>query len=191
MNHNRFLTTAALLTALLAPVAGAQSDSGDMGLFAMGGSLGYVSLDDVGGALAIGLHADIGQLGRSMAVFPEISYWAKSRSVSGGREDEYQVRHQEFGIAANLHYYLNPQADMNAYVGAGVGLFTGKTSIEDPGYGLSSDLEKHSAFGFSLLGGLEKPIGEGTRLLAEGRYKIDGQNNTISLRCGLTMELGS
>jgi hypothetical protein len=190
MNRMMSLLVVGVLGLAACGMASAQDEApSGLGLYAIGASGAYNKPGTLGGTFGVVLHADVGEIRPGFVLFPEISYWSKSRPLSSSYSTKYNVKYQELGLQGNVHYYLNPEASTNYYVGAGLGLFSYKASASDSEYNLSSDVEKKSSLGLNLLGGFETPIGARTRLVAEGRYKIDGRNNMFQVKAGMTLEL--
>lgn len=162
-------------------------DAHGLGLYAVGGSLGYVKPSDFGGTLGFGLRADIGEFGRGFVLFPEVGYW----SVTAERTDYYgdSVKTRELTLALNAHYYLNPQDRISYYIGAGAGLFNSKVTAESDILGRASDLDSQSSLGLQVLGGAERPVGAKARMFGELRYKVDGTIDLLQILVGLTIEV--
>jgi len=189
MKRMTWITAVCMVMGLAGSIAGAQDGEGGLGLYAIEGLACVAKSGDLGGTFGIALTADIGELMPNMAIFPGISYWSKSVSVAGYAGSGYALKNQELGLQVDLHYYLNPDEQVNYYVGSGVGLFSSSISVE-AGSGLESEAVSESKFGLSMLAGLEYPLGERTRFVGEGRYKIDGRHNQLGLRLGINLEMG-
>jgi len=174
------LAVIALLT--IGVTVNAQGVFDNLGLYAIGGSLGHISpaenvnMANPGSAIGIQLHADIGNITPEIVIFPNIGYWKK------GYPSGESVG--ETSIGCDAHYYLDPEANTNFYLGAGLGIHMFSYSYEYASVGESS-------LGIRILGGVETPVGENYRLLGELVYKTDSNVNTLAVRGGITFELGN
>jgi hypothetical protein len=125
-NHRTLPNTLMFLLLLVLAISGSAvaHDWADLRLYAVGGSAGYVnsspfsSIGQNGGSIGLGLHADLGNIA-GFALFPNVSYWRRS-TTTGQSYYETSTTLQEFCLNADLHYYLNPEANTNYYLGAGV-----------------------------------------------------------------------
>jgi|GEM_PF-4180989 len=191
MKTSRTLKQLALTTTLLGLllIGSANANIRDgIGLYSVGGSIGYVNSSGYstlgsggGGTIGLGLFADIGYLAENIAIYPNISYWTMTTEP-----DEfgfgYQMKEQEFSIGGDLHYYFNPEATVNYYLGAGLAMSFFKWQ--------SGPLHKpESSLGFKFAGGLETRISEKASLVGELSYKVDGVVNTLWTKVGVAFNM--
>lgn len=169
----------------------ADAEAGDLGLFAVGGSANYAKPGSNGGAMGLSLQADIGEIAPGLALFPSISYWSTTKQPDGWDSYGASYKNQELGLQADVHYYVNPEANSNFYIGGGVGLYKSKQSIVSDDYSaIQYELQQKDSIGMSVLGGLEVPVGQKARFTTEARYKVDGNQNTFGVGAGFMFELG-
>jgi hypothetical protein len=182
----------ALLGGLVGQVRAQDEEAKKFGLFAVGGGLSYAKPSDMGAGVGFGLHADIGNILPNMAVFPVIGFWSRSEAYknSYGYLSESKLKVRELSLEANVHYYLNPEANTNFYIGAGAGYYSSKVTVEGGLLDYTGALKTNSGLGFGVLGGVEVPMGEKARFGAELKYKVDGNMDLLKVTTGVTIELG-
>ena len=129
-------------SAVLAPQAHA------FGMSGYGGKLGYMSLEDSDGALAIAGHLEFEQAGSRLHLLPSIMYWNGDQLSN-------------LSLNADGYYHFYPEGAVTPYLGAGLGL-----NMFDREGG-SSDTE----LGANLIGGLRIPS-NAAHFFFEGRYTI-------------------
>lgn len=169
-----------------------EAEAEGLDIFAIGGKVGYASPENLGGTFELGVHADLGEVTKNLVLFPEITFWTKSHSSNGGDlfvfTDEngnlvqYKMKFQQIGLSINAHYYLNPEAKSNLYIGGGSGLFNHRSSFDI--FSVST-----TDIGVNLLGGVETPISKSTSLIAELKYTVVKDFSTIGLNIGLSANL--
>lgn len=159
----------------------AQDNSQHIGLFAFGAKIGYHSVEGLDAAYALGLHADCGTVYGDFVLFPGVSYWSKSETLTS-YYSTYRVKYQELALNGDVHYYLNPDDNVNYYIGGGPALVLASGKVG--GYESSE-----TRLALNLLAGLEFPLAKRSVFLGEARYKIDRDVKTLSLSLGVSFDI--
>lgn len=181
--HKHILVALALIVGCFSTESlRAQDNAKQIGLFAFGAKIGYHSAEGLDAAYALGLHADCGTVYGSIVLFPGVSYWSKSETVPS-YSSAYKVKYQEFAVNGDVHYYLNPEENVNYYVGGGPALVFSSRKVG--GYGVAE-----SRLALNLLAGLELPLAKKSIFVGEARYKIDANVKTFSLSLGISFDIG-
>ena len=132
--------------------------------------------------LSIGLNADMGTLMNKFVLFPNLCYWKHTTDVGQSLISGVTTSQQELSIGADLHYYVNPEANTNFYVGSGVALSSFKWQA-------GNLYRTESSLGLRFLAGLETPVSKKTRLIGEIAYKVDGTVNTVRVSLGASLDM--
>lgn len=187
--------TLALVAVLL--LISSMSTAQSLGLYEVGGGVGYVSTsvtaassgssssESIGGFVVAG-HANLGELAKDLSLWPEIEYWSASKDISGGT---WKV--SDFAINANLHYNIAMEGALKPYVGAGLGYnslsFT--YTIALPFFGTFTGSASDSRLGINLLAGANYKMNDNMSLFVEPRYVLASDFNHFMIKVGASFAL--
>lgn len=174
---------------------GMMDGSSTFGFNGISGLIGIVlpegNLDTTFGLEA---HANLGAPFASapqIIFLPGISFWSGGYDERAGGED-FSIDYREIGILADGVYLIpvgEAEKGLTLYAGGGLGMFF--TSFDSPsvdfvgGQFVTTKTSVSSTdIGFSLLGGVVKPVGESLDLLGQLRLKFDGIN-TVNFQGGV------
>jgi opacity protein-like surface antigen len=156
----------------------AQTDLGPKG---MGGFLGYVDPEHVGGTLGLGVIVDMGTLTPKLGLDLEMLYWSKSKGPSGR-----ELRWRDFTLAAHTKYRFSlPGSGVEPYLGGGIGPHFVKSEHEQ-----TNTSGSDTKFGLHLLAGAEYPASLRVTVFGEWRYAIVSDLNQFAIFVGARYELG-
>lgn len=148
-----------------------------LGFEGFGGRVALVLPEDpIDNTIGFGAIATLGSIIPQMtALKAEVSadYWGKSYDSFGA-----DVTFSSITLAGTVKYYFSSGGIM-PFAGGGLGLILSRSSIESSGipeYGIGSydTSDSDTDIGFHLCGGVDIPMGPGTKITAEGRYSTDG-----------------
>ncbi len=156
----------------------AQTDFGPKGV---GGFLGYVDPEHVGGTIGFGAVVDMGTVVPLLGVDLEALYWSKSEGPAG---DENTWR--DLVLAVHLKYRLPvSSASLKPYVGGGIGPHFYKHESERTG---RSDTD--TKFGLHLLAGAEYQVAPRVTAFGDWRYALVSDINQFAIFAGAKFKLG-
>ena len=136
------------LSLLIVLLAGSAFGKTNLGLFGVGGRLGYIMPEDpIDNAFNLGVIADLGTIIPSLHLEAYLDYWGKSYDV-GDFEWSWSV----IGLGAVVKYYFKMDSKIQPYAGGGLGLDFFSTKVENAGS--DSSIE----FALRLLGGAQMPL---------------------------------
>jgi opacity protein-like surface antigen len=171
---------------LVSQQAFAQSD---LGFKRLGGSIGYVSPEDLDGTFGLGVFADMGTITPEISLEPRIDYWSQSEDAFG---TEVTVR--DIAVGARAKYNFTTQnPNLRPFAGAGLGLHFLNAEIEMsmPGFPTESYSDSETKLGLELGGGVATTMSPRMDLIGEAWYGIVSDFSQFSLRVGLSYKLGS
>jgi len=186
-----------LLTSLfLFCVAGVQNAfaSTNIGWRSIGGDIGLVDPENVGGTLGFGAFADLGILSTRFHLSPQISYWSKSEDAFG-----VSASVSDISFAARGKYMFPVSSrSFQPYAGGGLGIHfvTAKVTIDDqiiggffiPGMSAS---DTQSKIGLDMGGGFVAPLSAKTDLTGDLWYTFVSDVSHLSMTLGLAFKLGN
>jgi opacity protein-like surface antigen len=173
---------------LSAPAAKAQSH---LGLESIGGSIGFVSPENLGSTFSLGAFADWGTIAPNVGLESHLEYWSKSESSFG-----FESSIRDVILGAHARYYFETAGPaIRPFAGAGLGMhfFRSEVSIPSffPGLPAMSTSDSQTKFGLDLGGGFAAAVGPRTDLVGEAWYGIVSDVSQLSLHVGLSYKLGS
>ncbi len=162
---------------------------GQLGLYAIGGGVGFVSVsNDIGSGFVVGAGVDLGSLTTNLHLRPDIGYWSVKKSVSG-----FNISFSDFSVNANVVYQITSAGKMTPfYLGGGLGLNSVSSEAVIPsffGFGGGTVKATDSKFGINLLGGAGIPIAPKWFLHGEARYVLVSDFNHFALLAGIAYAL--
>jgi outer membrane protein W len=175
------------LSVLAAPSAMAQSD---LGLKDLGVAVGYVGPEGIDGTFSVGVFADHGTITPNIGLESRIDYWGQSETAFGA-----EASFRDIALGTRGKYYFdvsNPK--IRPFMGAGLALHLVHAEVTIPAqFGLPEMTVEDSStkLGLDLGGGMAMPIGLRTDLLTELWYGIVSDVSQLSLRFGVSYDLGS
>jgi hypothetical protein len=153
----------------------------DLGPKCMGGFLGYVDPEHVGGTIGLGVVVDMGTLIPKLGLDLEMLYWSKSKGPS-----DREITWRDFTLAAHTKYRFSlPRSSVEPYLGGGIGPHFVKTEHEQTNASGSD-----TKFALHLLAGAEYPASLKTTLFGEWRYAVVSDLNQFAIFVGAKYELG-
>jgi outer membrane protein W len=159
----------------------------ELGLRAIGGSLGFVSPDNVDGTFTLGIFADCGRITPNIALEPRIDYWSKSQGAFGS---EASIRDVSLGVRGKyLFESSNPKLQPFAGAGLSMHFLHSEVNISDPGFPAMSVSASDTKLGLDLGGGIATPIGPRSAFLGEAWYSIVSDFSQFSMKAGLSYRL--
>ena len=165
-------------TIMACPGSFAQTDLGPKGV---GGFLGYVDPEHVGGTLGLGAVVDMGTLTPKLGLDLEMLYWSKSKGPSGR-----EVSWRDLTLAAHAKYRFSlPGSSVEPYLGGGIGPHFVKSEHEQTNTSASD-----TKFGLHLLAGAEYPASLKVTVFGEWRYAIVSDFNQFAIFAGAKYKLG-
>src|SRR5262245_16845679 len=171
-------------------VAGTAAAQSDLGLKAVGMSLGFVSPEDLGGTVSFGVFADHGTIVPQVGLESRIEYWSSSEEAFG-----VETKVSDIVAGARAKYYF-PVASpsIRPFAGGGLALHFvhAEASVANPFGGPAITAEdSQTKLGLDLGGGIAMPINPQWDFLGELWYGIVSDVGQFSLRAGLSYKLGS
>jgi len=185
MKRNAILVLLAL-GLVVSQQAMAQSN---LGFKRLGGSIGYVSPEDLDGTIGLGVFADMGTITPEISLEPRIDYWSQSEEAFGTK---VSVRDVAVGARAKYHFATsNP--NMRPFAGAGLGLhfLSAEVEMSLPGFPTESYSDGETKLGLDVGGGLATTMSPRVDLIGEVWYGVVSDFSQFSLRMGLSYKLGS
>ena len=182
----RTLLLALALCGLVARDAGAQAN---IRLDRIGGAIGYVSPEHVGGTFGLGVFADLGTIAPRIGLEARLDYWSSSDDIFGTHSSVRDVT-----VGARGKYFF-PMADpkFRPFAGAGLGFHVVHAEVTipaSPGIPEETFGDSQTKLGLDLGGGVATSIGPRTDLLGELWYGIVSDVSQFSMRVGLSYKLG-
>ena len=182
----RMLLLTLALCGLIARDANAQAH---LHLDRVGGAIGYVSPEHIGGTLGLGVFADLGTIAPRIGLETRLDYWSSSDQLYGTKTSVSDVT-----IGARGKYFFPaPGSQFRPFAGAGLGFHVVHAEVKippspgDPG-GTFGDSQ--TKLGLDLGGGAVTSVGPRADLLGEIWYGIVSDVSQFSLRVGLSYKLG-
>lgn len=160
-----------------------------MGLRAIGGAVGFVSPENVDGALTLGVFADCGRITPRIGLEPHLDYWSETQESFGTKATLSDVI-----LGARGKYYFevaNPRIQPFAGAGLGIHMLHAKVTVTEPGFPDLVAEDSESKLGIDLGGGVMMPVGPRTDMLGEMWYGIVSDVSQFSMRLGLSYHIGS
>lgn len=184
----RLLAVVAIMLAVTA-VSSAQ-----LAFRGIGGAIGFTSVSFSGGSSSeslsgflIAAHADLGEVAKDIAIFPDVEYFSTSKSVSG-----YDWKVSDFAINVNGHYNIQMEGMLKPYVGAGLGFNFISSTVTLPSYTLfgvtygGEQTESATRLGINLLAGVNYKLSDMLTLVVEPRYVLASDFNHFMIKAGVT-----
>ncbi len=157
----------------------------NLGLKAMGGTVGLVSPESGDATAGFGAFADLGTLAPQVRLTTHLDYWSHSEDAFGGASASVS----DLALSARGTYLFSVASPrIQPYAGVGLGLHFLSAKVEVPGFLAveSSDTK----LGLELGGGFEAPMGPKTAFLGELWYGVVSDFNQLALRVGLSYKVG-
>jgi len=164
--------------------AAAQTNIGFNGI---GGSIAYVSPENIDGVFGLGIFADMGQLSPRIGFEPSLEYWSHSEEAFGTKAS---IRDVTLG-ARGKYYFETTSPKMRPFAGAGLGLhfLHSETSVTVPGFPTMSVDVSDTKLGLDLGGGIASQLGPRDEFRAEAWYGIVSDVSQLALRVGIRHSL--
>jgi len=159
------ITVIAIVVLLAAAMPPGVAPAHAYGLSGIGASLGYVSPEDLDGALSIGGHLELEQADSRLHLVPGMRFW-KVNGVS------------DVDINADALYHFDPTGSVSPYAGAGLGLQFSHSDATD---------DSNTSLGPNLFGGVRFPASFGHSFV-EARFGFE-KISQFSILGGLTWNL--
>lgn len=186
----RAIVGLALFFFCIAPFQNAWAKS-DLGFNRLGVDLGIVDPEAGGSTLGLGVVAELGTLGRNVALSSQLGYWSESEGAFG---TEATVR--DISIGARVKYLFPVSSSkFQPYAGGGLGLhfFHSEVVVPDmdmggfvvPGFTAEDSATK---LGFDLGGGTSMPLSPKTNLYGELWYTV-ADIDQLSMKVGVSFLL--
>lgn len=180
------LLLALAATMLAAPVAHAQAH---LGLRGIGGAIGYVSPENLDGALTLGAFADCGTITPRIGLETRLDYWSETQ---GAYWSEATIRDITLGARGKYYFEVaNPRVRPFAGAGLGIHMLHAQVTVREPGFPDLTAEDSSTKLGVDLGGGVAMTAGPRADLLGEMWYGIVSDVSQFSLRVGLSYKLGS
>jgi hypothetical protein len=181
----------ALILSLAIGVLSAQQAmaQSNIGFRSIGGSLAYVSPEDLGGTIGLGVFANLGQITPEIRLEPNIEYWSQSEEAFGAKASI-----QDIAVGARAKYFFEiANSGVRPFAGGGLGLhfLSAETSVTVPGFPTITDHASETQLGLDLGGGMETSLSPKVDFHAELWYGIVSDASHLALRVGLSHKLGS
>ncbi len=178
-----FVVLAALcFCTMTSQIAAAQSN---LGLKAIGGTVGLVDAEGADATAGFGVFADLGTMAPKLRLTTHLDYWSHSEDAFGGASASVS----DVALSARGTYLFPVSSPkIQPYAGVGLGLHFLSAKVEVPGFLAAENSD--TKLGLELGGGLEAPMGPKTSFIGELWYGIVSDFNQLSLRAGLTYKVG-
>jgi len=151
------------------------SISGAIGFDGFGAKVAFIMpKGPIDNAIGFGAVATFGSIFSQIAALKaeaSADYWGKSYDSFGST-----IKFTSVGVNGTAKYYFT-SGGITPFAGAGLGITFSKSSFEVkeiPGFNNASNTS--TDLGFHLCGGVDIPIGTGTKITAEGRYTTGGDD---------------
>jgi len=159
-----------------------------IGFHAIGGTVAYVSPENLDGTFGLGVFADLGQLAPNIGLEPNIEYWSFSENQFG-----VETSLRDISLGARAKYYFevsNPK--VRPFAGAGLGLhfLHAETSMNIPGFPATTAEGSDTKLGLDIGGGISTAMNSKNDFRAEAWYGIVSDVNQFALRVGISHKLG-
>jgi len=178
-----------LLLVLAAGVLSAQGAAAEssIGLRAIGGSLAYVSPDNLDGTIAFGVFADLGRVAPPVGLEPRIEYWSQSQEAFGTKASVHDLT---LGMRGK-YYCPVEKTKVRPFAGAGLGFhfIKAEATVSAPGFPTMSSEASDTKLGLDLGGGIVTGLSPKVDLNAELWYGIVSDINQLALRVGISSKL--
>lgn len=172
-----------------APRAHASESQMHLGLRAIGGSLGYISPENVDGTFTLGIFADMGRITDNITLEPRIDYWNKSEEQFGAKAS---VRDIIIGARGKYRFQTaNPKLMPFAGAGLSFHMIHAEASVTQPGFPEMKVEDSTTKLGLDIGGGVATPVGPRYDLIGEAWYGIVSDVSQFSLRVGMSYHLGN
>ena len=175
----------ALATSVLSSQAQAQSS---IGFRTIGGSIGYVSPEDLGGTFGLGVFADLGRITPDIGLEPRIEYWSSTESAFGA-----EATLRDISVGARGKYFFEVKnSQIRPFAGAGLGLhfLNAEATVTVPGFPALTSSASETKLGVELGGGMESSLNPKVDFHANIWYGIVSNASQFSMRVGLSHKLG-
>lgn len=173
-----------------APARKAESHSQmNLGFRAIGGSLGYISPENVDGTFLLGVFADAGRITNDIMLEPRIDYWNKSEESFGAKAS---VRDIIIG-ARGKYLFQTSNPKLMPFAGAGLSFHMVHAEATIPAMGGFPEQKVEDSttkLGLDIGGGVATPISPRYDLIGEAWYGIVSDVSQFSLRVGMSYRLG-
>lgn len=167
----------------------------DLGLKAMGGTVGMVSPENVDATFGLGIFLDHGTIVPPIGLESRLDYWSKSESA--GSFGSTTVRDVVLGVRGRYMFSnLNPK--ITPFAGAGLAMHSLNVKVEIPAQDFGGfvvpGMEVEDAttkLGLDLGGGISAPINLKTSILAEMWFGVVNDFSQLSVKVGFSYRLGA
>jgi opacity protein-like surface antigen len=164
----------------------------DLGFKALGVRAGMVSPENVDATLGFGVFADLGQMTPEIKLEPYMDYWSISQDFGVGTSSLRDV-----AIGARGKYMFPSSSNIRPFAGAGLGLHLLHSEVDVPAQDIGGFVipaqhaeDSTTRLGLDLGGGLEVPVNPRTNFLGEVWYGIVSDVGQLSLKVGMSWQLG-
>jgi outer membrane immunogenic protein len=179
--------TVAALCLLLVTAAPAQG----IGLYDIGGGLGFVSVSPSGTSesftgFGFNARANLGELTTNLYLVPELNFWSTSKDIGGGT-----WKFSDFAINGNVQYRFDMDGSIQPYVGGGLGLNFVKSTVEiDDFFGFGGSVSAtDTEIGINLIGGALFNLEGNITPFGELRYVLVSNMNHLMIQAGIMYAL--
>ena len=167
----------------------------DLGLKAMGGTIGMVSPENVDATFGLGVFLDHGTIMPNVGLESRLDYWSKSESA--GSFGSTTVRDVVLGVRGR-YMFTNVNPKITPFAGAGLAMHFLNVKAEIPEQNFGGFVvpgmvveDSVSRVGLDLGGGISAPINPKTAFLAEMWFGVVSDFSQLSVKVGFSYRLGA
>jgi opacity protein-like surface antigen len=175
-----------LLAAASLSAQRAAADSG-IGFHAIGGSLSYVSPDNLDGTMGFGVFADLGRIAPPVELEPRLDFWSQTQESFGTKASVRDIT-----LGARAKYFFNvSNTKVRPFAGGGLGFhfIRAEATVSAPGFAPMSASQSETKLGLDMGGGIATGLSPKVDLHAELWYGFVSDINQLSLRMGISRKL--
>jgi opacity protein-like surface antigen len=143
-----------------------------------------------GSTFGLGASASWGTIAPNVGLESHIEYWSNSDNAYG-----FEASVRDISLGARARYFFNvPDSPIRPFAGGGLGLHFLREEITIPvffGFPSQSTSESQTKFGVDLGGGFATSLSPSYDIVGEAWFGIVSNVNQLSLRVGISYNLGS
>jgi len=161
----------------------AMAAESQLGLKAIGPTLGMVGPEDVDATLGFGAMADHGMITPNIRLTSHMDFWSKSEEAFGAKAS---IR--DIALGARGEYLLPTNSKFSPFAGAGLGLHFLHSEVDVPGFGSVDD--GTTRLGLDIGGGFSTPMSARADFRSDVWYGIVDNASQWSLKAAMMFKLG-